>query len=120
MGVLIVIGLICLLVVTILYNSQKKTYKKQEIITKKRLKENEIRVQNSCKKLGVDYKQICTYNPGDISSLWGGPVTYPSLDYIDYVGCNFDDNAKSGTYCYWYDEKRDGIVNYIPNLSKRQ
>nr|DAV49278.1 MAG TPA: Short C-terminal domain [Caudoviricetes sp.] len=110
MGVLIVIGLICLLIVTILYNSQKKTYKKQEIITKKRLKENEIRVQNSCKKLGVDYKQICTYNPGDISSLWGGPVTYPSLDYIDYVGCNFDDNAKSGTYCYWYDEKRDGIV----------
>lgn len=52
------------------------------------------RVHNSCKKLGVDYKQICTYNPGDISSLWGGPVTYPSLDYIDYVGCNFDDNAK--------------------------
>lgn len=110
MGVLIVIGLICFLFVTIIYSSQKKTYKKEEIITKKRLKENEIRVQNSCKKLGVDYKQICTYNPGDISSFWGGPVTYPSLDYIDYVYCNFGDNTNKIAYCYWYDEKKDGIV----------
>lgn len=110
MGVLIVIGLICFLFVNIIYSSQKKTYNKQATNRKECLKENEIRVQNSCKKLGVDYKQICTYNPGDISSFWGGPVTYPSLDYIDYVYCNFGDNTNKIAYCYWYDEKKDGIV----------